>query len=568
MPTTNSTHSRNLAPYRPQSDTLSFAPRSKAQPLYRPASLRRSSPAPTRSSAAATSGSVAAAATPPLSSPALTHEPKHAATSSTSSWLPWSTQESFSSSATASGASLTYTTVTPLGSMVPRSHWRPDEEALICSDPNCTERFSLLVRKHHCRRCGEVFCSSHSGRSAPLWPNMEDANNGLTSLPVTPGATPRPSPRSSHVDIPSLAHSNTNPTSPGSSAISVASSSGSTNSSVAATAAIGSGHTTPPIRSNSNTMSSLLLSLGQPQIVRVCDSCFFSAPTPPLQTPPLSAAASAFAFAARPVTLRHPRSGQSTPSLSTSPSFSQSPPRNRRRQRSREPSSVGLPRSRQNSTTTTDSNSMPSTSSTPPTSLEQNDFSGVGAQQQSMMGLQTRRSYSSVAARAVSPCSSSSRLRFNAIVTVPTTTTTSAARDGDTLTKLSILNLDEAQRCLENGMTPTGDQDRELDSDEEQALADEEARQRKLRRKRRQQGLLQGHVEEEEQGLDAEDNLYDDDDDDDDEEGDVYDEEEQDEVEVISDLVEARAATRVRARPLVKTKFGSVQQGWQNWATF
>ncbi|KAM0790627.1 hypothetical protein ACM66B_004489 [Microbotryomycetes sp. NB124-2] len=509
---------RNLAPYRPSSETLSFAPRTKTQPLYRPAALRRSSPAPHRAAAPTPTPSAAQhhqqqqqhqqqQGLSPLPSPALSSpdiSSKHTAGSSTS-WLPWS-------SANDGSANALLSSTTPLGTMVPRAQWRPDEEALICSDATCTERFSLLVRKHHCRRCGEVFCSSHSSRNAALWPNMEDYG----SLPVTPGATPRPSPRSSHIDIPSLVAGHT---SPGSSAISVASSSGSNSS-----------HVSPVVQTRA-----LVPVLGHPQLVRVCDACFFSAPTPPLQTPPLSAAGIAsFAFASRPVTLRHPRSGQSTPSLSTSPSFSQSPPRQRRSQRSREPSVAASSRSRQNSANSVvDSSSIGASSvSTAATSLEQQ--SSTSSAVVSTTSVAHRRSYSSVAARAVSPSSS---LRYNAIVCVPTTSTG------------PLRNSFEATTEEQDGEEEAYDRD-ELDSDEEQALADEEARQRKLRRLRRA-GVRAGDDEDEE-------------DDDDDEDYDEFDQgpiRDDEQIEVLNDLVNARG-------PLVKTKFGSVQQGWTNWATF
>ncbi|ORY70772.1 hypothetical protein BCR35DRAFT_269588, partial [Leucosporidium creatinivorum] len=46
---------------------------------------------------------------------------------------------------------------------------QPDEEALICADADCTIRFGLIDRKHHCRRCGEIYCAAHSSRTSSLW---------------------------------------------------------------------------------------------------------------------------------------------------------------------------------------------------------------------------------------------------------------------------------------------------------------------------------------------------------------------------------------------------------------
>jgi hypothetical protein len=37
--------------------------------------------------------------------------------------------------------------------------WVPDTEALSCSQSQCQKQFSLTCRRHHCRACGEVFCS-------------------------------------------------------------------------------------------------------------------------------------------------------------------------------------------------------------------------------------------------------------------------------------------------------------------------------------------------------------------------------------------------------------------------
>ncbi|KAI8816857.1 uncharacterized protein EV422DRAFT_272286 [Fimicolochytrium jonesii] len=46
-----------------------------------------------------------------------------------------------------------------------RSHWKPDQHSMGCDA--CGQRFTFLFRRHHCRRCGGVFClrcSSHSIR--------------------------------------------------------------------------------------------------------------------------------------------------------------------------------------------------------------------------------------------------------------------------------------------------------------------------------------------------------------------------------------------------------------------
>ncbi|GAM91609.1 hypothetical protein ANO11243_096610 [Dothideomycetidae sp. 11243] len=49
-----------------------------------------------------------------------------------------------------------------------RGHWKPDSTATCCTSPTCKTVFTLLSRRHHCRRCGGIFCTSHSARSVPL----------------------------------------------------------------------------------------------------------------------------------------------------------------------------------------------------------------------------------------------------------------------------------------------------------------------------------------------------------------------------------------------------------------
>ncbi|KIW88261.1 uncharacterized protein Z519_11372 [Cladophialophora bantiana CBS 173.52] len=49
-----------------------------------------------------------------------------------------------------------------------REHWKPDEASPTCDSPQCRSSFSLFVRKHHCRHCGHIFCSSHTPFTIPL----------------------------------------------------------------------------------------------------------------------------------------------------------------------------------------------------------------------------------------------------------------------------------------------------------------------------------------------------------------------------------------------------------------
>ncbi|KAL9963495.1 hypothetical protein ACROYT_G027006 [Oculina patagonica] len=42
------------------------------------------------------------------------------------------------------------------------SHWVESLERTHCAEGNCRKKFTLTERKHHCRRCGEVFCGKCS----------------------------------------------------------------------------------------------------------------------------------------------------------------------------------------------------------------------------------------------------------------------------------------------------------------------------------------------------------------------------------------------------------------------
>jgi hypothetical protein len=45
-------------------------------------------------------------------------------------------------------------------------YWEQDSDALRCN--NCNREFSLVVRKHHCRNCGGIFCDDCSDSRLPL----------------------------------------------------------------------------------------------------------------------------------------------------------------------------------------------------------------------------------------------------------------------------------------------------------------------------------------------------------------------------------------------------------------
>lgn len=49
-----------------------------------------------------------------------------------------------------------------------RKHWKPDTESTMCDDPTCKRNFNAWNRRHHCRRCGNIFCGPHSTQFIPL----------------------------------------------------------------------------------------------------------------------------------------------------------------------------------------------------------------------------------------------------------------------------------------------------------------------------------------------------------------------------------------------------------------
>ncbi|KAF9573675.1 hypothetical protein EC968_008191 [Mortierella alpina] len=49
-----------------------------------------------------------------------------------------------------------------------RAHWKPDHSTLVCTWPGCRLEFGFFDRRHHCRKCGDIFCSAHCSREVPL----------------------------------------------------------------------------------------------------------------------------------------------------------------------------------------------------------------------------------------------------------------------------------------------------------------------------------------------------------------------------------------------------------------
>ncbi|KAJ7440520.1 hypothetical protein B0H11DRAFT_1883112 [Mycena galericulata] len=54
----------------------------------------------------------------------------------------------------------------PSVALLSRELWKNDQETNYCEI--CSARFTLFKRRHHCRRCGGIFCHECSSRTAPL----------------------------------------------------------------------------------------------------------------------------------------------------------------------------------------------------------------------------------------------------------------------------------------------------------------------------------------------------------------------------------------------------------------
>ena len=57
--------------------------------------------------------------------------------------------------------------------MLISSSLQPDSDSSVCDETTCTRYFTYFTRRHHCRRCGNIFCDRHSLYSIPL---DQDAN--------------------------------------------------------------------------------------------------------------------------------------------------------------------------------------------------------------------------------------------------------------------------------------------------------------------------------------------------------------------------------------------------------
>ncbi|OQE14728.1 hypothetical protein PENSTE_c033G09425 [Penicillium steckii] len=62
-----------------------------------------------------------------------------------------------------------------------RDHWKADSASSNCDSPTCRSSFGLFLRRHHCRHCGHVFCSSHTPHMVPLDQHARFHPEGVSS---------------------------------------------------------------------------------------------------------------------------------------------------------------------------------------------------------------------------------------------------------------------------------------------------------------------------------------------------------------------------------------------------
>ncbi|KAF2794439.1 hypothetical protein K505DRAFT_304032 [Melanomma pulvis-pyrius CBS 109.77] len=60
------------------------------------------------------------------------------------------------------------TPLSPIAGPITKNHWKPDSSTTVCTASACQAPFGIFNRRHHCRKCGGVFCWQHSQRRVRL----------------------------------------------------------------------------------------------------------------------------------------------------------------------------------------------------------------------------------------------------------------------------------------------------------------------------------------------------------------------------------------------------------------
>jgi len=61
-----------------------------------------------------------------------------------------------------------------------RARWIPDAQVKTCQHPGCTAKMAMLSR-HHCRLCGNMFCSTHSSHTMTIRDPLSSSSKGRTN---------------------------------------------------------------------------------------------------------------------------------------------------------------------------------------------------------------------------------------------------------------------------------------------------------------------------------------------------------------------------------------------------
>lgn len=64
-----------------------------------------------------------------------------------------------------------------------QNFWKPNRKVTNCENESCERLFDMFIRKHHCRECGGIFCSSclsKNKRCADCLSVIKSRRNSLT----------------------------------------------------------------------------------------------------------------------------------------------------------------------------------------------------------------------------------------------------------------------------------------------------------------------------------------------------------------------------------------------------
>ena len=68
----------------------------------------------------------------------------------------------------------------------PKTHWVKDKDAKACGHAPCSRPFTVLLRRHHCRACGLVFCARCVDARLLLDPRTAEPVTSRVAAPATP----------------------------------------------------------------------------------------------------------------------------------------------------------------------------------------------------------------------------------------------------------------------------------------------------------------------------------------------------------------------------------------------